>query len=96
MDPNLSPCVHRRERTLRKTVHRTRLIGGCGHRVENKMAEKDTGSRHGRGTPPPPTQCPELQSTDLRDLLQELERPLDQAVVDRGLQRLAAFVSGRH
>ncbi|WP_300535703.1 hypothetical protein [Sphingosinicella sp.] len=64
--------------------------------MENKMAEKDTGSRQGKGISPPPTQCPELKSTDLQDLLQELERPLDQTVIDRGLVRLAAFVSGRH
>lgn len=63
--------------------------------MENKMAEKDTGSRQGGGASPPP-QRPQVQNTDLQDLLQALERPLDQAVVDRGLQRLAAFVAGRH
>ncbi|WP_126494503.1 hypothetical protein [Sphingosinicella microcystinivorans] len=63
--------------------------------VESKMAEKDNGSTHGRGASSPSAQCPELQNTDLQDLLKELERPLDQSVVDRGLLRLATFVSGR-
>jgi hypothetical protein len=76
-------------------VHRACLLGAASAEVENKMAEKDTGSRQGRGESPPPAQCPELQNTDLQQLLQELERPLDQSVVDRGLLRLAAFVSGR-
>lgn len=95
VDPNLPPCVQRREGTLRKTVHRTCLMGVASAEVENKMAEKDTGSTHGRGASSQPGQRPDLQNMDLQDLLKELERPLDQAVVDRGLLRLATFVSGR-
>ena len=63
--------------------------------AESKMGEKDKGSIHGGGAPSRSAQRPE-QNTDLLALLKELERPLDQAVVDRGLLRLATFVSGRH
>ena len=63
--------------------------------MENKMAEKDTGSRNDRGAMVRPQTCADLQNPDLQDLLRALDRPLDQSVVDRGLLRLATFVATR-
>lgn len=60
------------------------------------MAEKDTGTRNNGVAETRPAGCSNLQNPDLQDLLRELERPLDQSVVDHGLLRLATFVAGRH
>lgn len=76
-------------------VHRACRLGAVCTEMENKMAEKDTGSRAERVAEARPVRSPDLQNTELQALLQELDRPLDQAVVDRGLLRLAAFVAGR-
>jgi hypothetical protein len=63
--------------------------------MENKMAERDT-SRNNDVATAQPSECKTSQNPDLQALLQELERPLDQSVVDHGLLRLATFVAGRH
>ena len=56
------------------------------------MADKDTG-----GKETPPVACQDATSdVDLRELLRQLECPLDQAIVDRGLMRLASFVAQKH
>ncbi|MBB4633619.1 hypothetical protein GGQ98_003265 [Sphingosinicella soli] len=59
------------------------------------MFEKSVGSGGERTTHERPSAC-DTNSRDLEDLLRELDRPLDQSVVDRGLLRLATFVAGRH